>query len=184
MPVPDAPAFRDDRMRLPRLPAVFLALSLLYPAPPSHAEVYKCTDAQGRVTYTNDRSLARGCRALASSQPVSTVPAPARRSAPARTAAPRSTGAGSPAAVGFPQVSPADQRSRDQSRRQVLEAEMASEQAALQAAETALAEQESVRLGDERNYQKMLDRLQPFRDRVELHRRNIDALRSEISRLR
>lgn len=179
-------------MRPPRLPAPLLtaifALGLLIPAAPSHAEVYKCTDAQGRVTYTNDRSLARGCRALDPSQPVSTVPAP-RRAAPARSAtpaaAPRSTtNAANPAAIGFPQVSPADQRSRDQNRRQVLESEMASEQTALAAAETALAEQESIRLGDERNYQKVLDRLQPFRDRVELHKRNIDALRSEISRLR
>lgn len=168
-------------MRLLRFPA-FLALFLLNALAPAHAEVYKCTDPQGRVTYTNDRTLARGCKALDPSQPVSTVPAAPRRAAPApRTSAPAAT---NPAAVGFPQVSPADQRSRDQSRRQLLEFELASEQAALQAAETALAEQEAVRLGDERNYQKVLDRLQPFRDRVELHKRNLDALRGEIARLR
>ena len=51
-------------------------------------------------------------------------------------------------------------------------------------AEKALAEQEAIRLGDERNYQKVLDRLQPFKDKVELHKRNIKALRREISGLR
>lgn len=174
-------------LRLPApLAATLCALILLYPAAPSHATVYKCTDAQGRVTYTNDRSLGRGCKALDPSQAVSTVPAPQRRAVPApgtapRTATPRTS---NPAAIGFPQVSPADQRNRDQSRRQVLESEMASEQAALQAAEAALAEQEAVRLGDERNYQKVLDRLQPFRDRVDVHKRNIDALRREIGGLR
>lgn len=176
-----AAAFRDDCMRPPRLPAIF-ALIVLHPAAPAYAEVYKCTDAQGRITYTNDRTLARGCKALDSGQPVSTVPAPPRRAAtPPRPAAPA---ASSSAAAGFPQVSPADQRGRDQSRRQLLEAELASEQDALQAAEAALAEQEAIRLGDERNYQKVLDRLQPFRSRVDLHKRNIDALRGEIARLR
>ena len=81
-------------------------------------------------------------------------------------------------------MSPADQRARDDSRRQVLEAELATEEGALTAAEQALAEQESVRMGDERNYQKVLDRLQPFKDKVELHKRNIEALRREISGLR
>ena len=41
-----------------------------------------------------------------------------------------------------------------------------------------------MRLGDERNYQKVLDRLQPFKDKVDLHKRNIEALRREISGLR
>ncbi|HRG72082.1 MAG TPA: DUF4124 domain-containing protein, partial [Thauera aminoaromatica] len=39
-------------------------------------------------------------------------------------------------------------------------------------------------LGDERNYQKVLERVRPFKDRVELHKRNVDALRREISGLR
>ena len=62
--------------------------------------------------------------------------------------------------------------------------ERATEEGALAAAVKALAEQEAVRLGDERNYQKVLDRLQPFKDKVDLHKRNIEALRREISGLR
>jgi len=34
------------------------------------------------------------------------------------------------------------------------------------------------------HYQKVLDRVRPFKDRVELHKRNVDALRREISGLR
>ncbi|ENO86578.1 DUF4124 domain-containing protein [Thauera linaloolentis] len=148
---------------------------LLYAALPAQAEVYKCIDAEGRVTYTNDRSAARGCTALDTGQSVSTVPAPARRPA-------ASPGTVSPS--GFPKVSPGDQRARDDGRRQVLESELATEESALATAEKALAEQEAIRLGDERNYQKVLDRLQPYRDKVELHKRNIEALRREISGLR
>ncbi len=146
-------------------------------APPAHAEIYKCTDANGRVTYTNDRSLARGCVRLQSDQPVSSVPAPARRpAAPAVRETQQS--------ADFPRVSPSEQRGRDDARRQVLQEELRTEEQKLAEAEKALAEQESVRLGDERNYQKVLDRVQPFKDKMELHKRNVEALRREISGLR
>ncbi|HRP64592.1 MAG TPA: DUF4124 domain-containing protein [Thauera sp.] len=162
-------------MRSPRL---FLLLLLATLSAPAWADIYKCTDADGRVTYTNDRTLGRGCVRLESDLPVSSVPAPVRRPA----AAPAAPAATSPGA--FPRVSPNDQRSRDDARRQVLQSELATEETALAEAEKALAEQESIRHGDERNYQRVLDRLQPFKDKVELHKRNIEALRREISGLR
>ena len=135
--------------------------------------MYKCVDADGRVTYTNDPSLARGCKLLDSGQAVSTVPAPVRRPA-----------ASSTTPSSFPRVSAGDQRVRDDGRRQVLESELRTEEEALAQAERNLLEQESVRLGNERNYQKVLDRLQPFKDKLELHKRNIEALRREISGLK
>lgn len=174
--VPASRSWRPDkRMRPFRLLPLLLLTGL---AAPAYADIFKCTDADGRVTYTNDRSLGRNCVRLQSDQPVSTVPAPARRPA----AAPGAPASASPGA--FPRVSPDDQRSRDDARRQVLQGELATEEGALAEAEKALAEQEAVRLGDERNYQKVLDRLQPFKDKVELHKRNIEALRREISGLR
>ena len=148
-------------------------LLLLCTALPAQAAVYKCVDADGRVTYTNDPSLARGCKLLDSGQAVSTVPAPVRR--PAASSTTPST---------FPRVSADDQRARDDGRRQVLESELRTEEEALAEAERNLLEQESVRLGNERNYQKVLDRLQPFKDKLELHKRNIEALRREISGLK
>lgn len=156
-------------MRPSRLLPLLLLAGLALPA---HAEIYKCTDANGRVTYTNDRSIARGCVRLQSDQPVSSVPSPVRRPAAA------------PQGGDFPRVSPNEQRGRDDARRQVLQDELQGEEQKLAEAEKALAEQESIRLGDERNYQKLLDRVQPFKDRVELHKRNIEALRREISGLR
>ena len=160
-----------------------LSLTLLAGlAAPAYADIYKCTDGDGRVTYTNDRTLGRNCVRLQSDQPVSSIPAPTRRPAAASAATQPSAGTGSSGA--FPRVSPNDQRNRDDARRQVLQSELATEEGALAAAEKALAEQEAVRLGDERNYQKVLDRLQPFKDKVDLHKRNIEALRREISGLR
>jgi hypothetical protein len=156
---------------------LLLSLALLAPSF-AHAEIYKCVDADGRTTYTNDRTAAKGCKQLQQDQPVSSMPAPQR--APA--AAPSGSSSTSPSS--FPRVTPDTQRARDDTRRKVLEQELASEEGALAEAQKQLAEQEAVRLGDERNYQKVLDRLQPFKDKVELHQRNIEALRREMSNLR
>lgn len=170
----------QDRPFVMRLvPKIPLALALVALCTPAWATVYKCVDADGRVTYTNDRSLARGCTALSQDQPVSSVPAPARRA----TGTPQ-PGQPSTSPSAFPRVSPDAQRARDDTRRQILETELASEEKALSEAQAALAEQESIRSGDERNYQRVLDRLQPFKDQVELHQRNIEALRKEIGTLR
>ena len=44
-------------------------------------------------------------------------------------------------------------------------------------------EQESVRTGDERNYARVLERLQPFKDRVDTHEKNVEALKRELANL-
>ncbi len=84
----------------------------------------------------------------------------------------------------FPRVDDNAQKARDTDRRRILESELAAEQKNLEEAKKALAEQEAVRSGDERNYQRVLDRLQPFKDKVALHERNLEAIRKEIANLR
>ena len=88
------------------------------------------------------------------------------------------------ASESFPKVDGETQKKRDDERRRILEAELANEQQQLEAARQKLAEQEAVRTGDERNYQRFLDRVQPFRDAVANHERNIEAIRREISNLK
>jgi hypothetical protein len=84
----------------------------------------------------------------------------------------------------FPKVDGETQKKRDDERRRILETELANEQQQLEEARQKLAEQEAVRTGDERNYQRFLDRVQPFRDTVANHERNIEAIRREISNLK
>jgi len=137
------------------------------------ADVYKCveTDPQTgdeKVTYTNDRR-ARGCTRLSTDLPVSSVPGRSNVKAPTPASAPSVTN----------QV----QKQRDDTRQQILEAELKDEEAALETARKALAEQEAVRFGNERNYQKKLDRLQPFQNKVEQHERNVEALKKELGNL-
>lgn len=147
-----------------------LALALAWPYGTASAAIFKCVDSQGRITYTNDSGNAKGCAQLDDDLPVSSVPA----MRPPPKASPQN----------FPKVSPEVQRSRDDGRRAILDSELDTEQKALDKARADLAEQDAVRLGNERNYQRKLDRLQPFKDQIELHERNIEALKKEISNLR
>lgn len=84
----------------------------------------------------------------------------------------------------FPSVDKDTQRKRDDERRTILEQELAAEQKRLDAARRQMEEQQSVRLVTERDYQRYLDRVQPFRDSVENHERNVQAIQSELSNLR
>ncbi len=139
-------------------------------AMPAWADVYKCVDEDGHVTYTNTKPSPKAkCTALSRDQRVSTVPGRATNS---------------PTPAGFPKVSGDAQKARDNDRRTILEQELAAEQKNLDQAKKELAEQEAIRTGDERNYQRVLDRLQPYKDKVALHERNLEALKREIGNLR
>lgn len=81
---------------------------------------------------------------------------------------------------GMPDTSDA-QKTREQKRSDVLEEELRREQAELEKAEKTLVEQESMRGGDEKNYQKVLDRVQPYKDAVTLHKKNIESIKKEIA---
>jgi hypothetical protein len=136
----------------------------------ARADVYKCVDEDGHVTYTNSKPSPKAkCTTLSRDQRVSTVPGRA---------------ASTPSPAGFPKVDGDTQKARDSDRRKILEQELAAEQKNLEQAKKDLAEQEAIRTGDERNYQRVLDRLQPYKDKVALHERNIEALKKEIGNLR
>ena len=85
---------------------------------------------------------------------------------------------------GFPSIDRNTQRKRDDERRTILEQELAAEQKRLGAARQQMDEQQSVRLATERDYQRYLDRVQPFQDSVANHERNIQAIQSELNNLR
>jgi len=133
--------------------------------------LYKCTDSSGVVLYTNQKTNAKRCAVLSSEQPVSTFSAPKQAS--------RST---SPS--DFPRVDGDTQRGRDGDRRRILEQEYATEQQNLDKARKGLAEVESARQADEKNYLKYVDRVQALKDSVTLHERNVEALRHELANLK
>lgn len=141
--------------------------------PLAHADVmYQCVDAHGHKTFSNVKLSTPGMKCSAMDLgPATTVP-------PARPAIK------TPSPASFPKVGENDQKARDTDRRRILESELAAEQQNLEQAKKELAAQEAVRSGDERNYQRVLDRLEPFKNKVALHERNIEAIQRELDKLR
>lgn len=140
---------------------------------PAHADIYKCIGEGGSVTYSNVTK--RGCTRL------NLDPLPV--ASPAASSSSKSA-AGALTPSSFPKVGEDAQKARDNDRRRILEGELAAEQQNLEQAKQALAAQEAIRNGNERNYQKVLDRLQPFKDKVALHERNIESIQAELTRVR
>ena len=146
---------------------------------------YRCEDGNGRSTYTNVKEEMAGKKCTVVSREVSVVPVPSSAApggAPQK-AAPRPA---SPAASSAPsaRVDAATQRARDNDRRRILEDELRTAESDLDAAEKSLAAQEAVRRGDERNFQRVLERLKPFQDEVRRAEENVAALKRELASLR
>jgi hypothetical protein len=84
----------------------------------------------------------------------------------------------------FPKESTGERASAKDRQKAALESELQSEEALLAKAKAELAEQESIRTGGERNYAKVLERLQKYKDNVDLHSKNTEELRRELGKLR
>ena len=159
-------------------------LLLVAAAAPARAHnhiLYECTDASGAKQFTNIPADPKGCKKL------NVLPASGPSPSPAvNDSAPRPQTKSPPIATpsSFPRVDRALQRERDNDRRRILESELGTEEKLLQQAKKDLAEQESVRRADEKNYQRVLDRIEPFQKKVRLHENNVANIRSEISKLR
>jgi len=160
---------------------LFLMLLLMF-ATSAEADIYKCVDDVGHTTYTNDKpnNVSKGCTLMSRDLPVSSVPMPL----PANNAHKSNNSTSSSSPAGFPKVDENTQKSRDGDRRKILETELANEMKLLDAAKEELAQQEGQRLGGEKNYQKYLDRVERYKDSVQLHEHNIEAIRKEISNLK
>ena len=143
-------------------------------ANPLRADIFKCVGANGEVLFTSDRNEAKkvGCTQMTVTPNVVSSPPPAGKAA------------GSPSPESFPKVAPQVQQQRDNDRKRILETELINEEKNLQDAKRELAEQENIRLGSERNYQRVLDRLEPYQKKVKLHEDNIANLKKELANMR
>lgn len=152
-------------------------------APTASAVLCKYVDDNGNVTYS-DSPVKGAKKSTCFEAPPVPQPAPQPQPQP-QTSRPSAPQTASPAPPGgLPNVDQATQRRRDESRRKILEDELAVEERALAEARKALSEGEATRLGSERNYQRYLDRIQGLKDRVAQHERNVAALKQELSNLR
>lgn len=131
----------------------------------AQSEIYRCKDGSGRDIYTNVKRDTEGKNCRLVSREVSVVPVPP--------------------AVARPTTARADPaRARETDRRRILAEELDGEEKRLAEAKQRLAEQEAIRNGDERNYQKVLDRLKPYMEAVENAEKNVVQLKKELSNLK
>lgn len=143
--------------------------------------VYRCPGATpaDAPLYTDALSAkeaqAKNCRTLEGA-PITVIQGPK----------PRTTGATTPSATGpLPtvKVDPNEQRARDSDARRILESELAKAQGELAALQAEYKGGEPDRLGNERNYQKYLDRTAELKAGIERKESDIAAIKREIAKL-
>jgi hypothetical protein len=128
---------------------------------------YRCSTSSGAAAYFN----------VPANASVS-VPAP-ERSAPVRR--PAAGPSPTPSATAFPRVDPETQRGRDDMRRKVLGDELAAEEKLLADSRAAYANGAPSPTAEEQaDPQKYADRIARLRQAVQLHERNIEALKKEL----
>ncbi len=124
--------------------------------------LYKCTQGSGVQAFFD-------------------VPDGTAESAPAAKPSPAARPATSPSPASFPKIDAGTQKSRDDLRRKVLQDELANEEKLLAEARSAWGEGSPPPLPEEKaNAQKYADRIARLRQAVQLHERNVDALKREL----
>ena len=144
-----------------KLPLPLIALLLPFAAVAN--TLYKCTDDSGVVLYTNQKAPKKNCVVLSHQA----APPPATGAAKPRASA-------TPTPGDFPRVSGSEQKARDGDRRAILDKELANELQNAEKAKKALQEAGN----------QPADKLQPLRDTVALHERNVESLKKELGNLR
>ena len=128
----------------------------------SGSDMYKCMARSGNMSYFN-------------------VPDATPEGAPAARPSPAARPAASPSPASFPKIDAGTQKSRDDLRRKVLQDELANEEKLLAEAKVALGDGSPPPLPEEKaNAQKYADRLGRMRQTVQLHERNVEALKREL----
>jgi hypothetical protein len=162
------------------LPAVLLAIA---PAA-AMADIHRCTDAEGLVTFTDSPSrkfkscvlLYRDAQAPASRvEPAAGTGAPAQGAPRARGDSPAAAVRGNPGPENFPRIERAEQRDRDLKARQIVERELASEQRLLDEARRQVAALGAT-VTDRAD-----PRLRDLQNSVSRHERNIAEIQRQLA---
>lgn len=148
----------------------------------AQSTVYRCPGPP--VLYTDALSAKeaqdKGCRSIEGT-PITVLQAPPR-ARPNASAPP--AGAGDAARGSMDgRIDPNQQKSRDGERRRVLEAELREAEDRLASLQREYAGGAAERRGDERNYQKYLDRMAELKASIVRQETDVQALKREISKL-
>jgi len=167
-----SPAFRARPFLT--VAGIAIALAVAMPAADADATICKYQDADGNVVYSNV-APGKGLRKL-SCEIADETPRRASTTGTARASTTPSS---------FPRVDSETQKSRDEKRRKVLDDELASEQKLLNEAREAYDNGAPPPLPAEKSdAEKYRQRIARLRQTVQLHERNVEALRKEIAAIR
>jgi hypothetical protein len=162
-------------MTMRHLAAIILAAPLATAW--AQGTVYRCPGPP--VLYTSEitdkEAKERGCRTIENA-PITVVSPPKRAPQAGTPPASGPRGEGS-------RVDPKEQRQRDSDARAILEAELKREEEALAALQKEFNNGEPERQGNERNYQRYLDRVEQMREAIARKQADIAALRRELGKL-
>jgi hypothetical protein len=155
-------------------PRYFIVLLSLCYTGWAQAEIYKRVDGDGHVTYSS--TPLKGARKL-KLQPLTTMPPP-----------PPMRERDNEGAADFPRVDSATQKRRDNTSKQILEDELATEQKALAEARKNLqdgSENPEVYTDKEgkvyQNVAKQNEKMNFLHKQLQMHEKNIAALKTELS---
>jgi hypothetical protein len=177
------------RVKTMVLAILSLALPLAASAQGAGAPVYRCPG--NPVLYTDALSAKeakdKGCRTLEGA-PITVIQGPAPKAKVANTALAGSAApaAGSGSAASRPaeaRVDPADQKARDTDSKRILAAELRKEEERLAALQKEFNAGEPERRGDERNYQKYIERVAELKASIARKEGDIVSIKREIAKL-
>ena len=162
---------------LNRLLAPLLVLASL--GAQAQGTVYRCPGPP--VLYTDALSAKeaaeKGCRTIEGT-PITVLQAPKPR-----PAAPNAAATEGSTRSGDSRVDAGQQRVRDDERSRVLQTELRQAEERLATAQKEFNNGQGERRGDERNYQKYLDRMAELKDNIARFEADVQALKREIAKL-
>jgi len=156
------------------LPLAWVLTGLVAAAPAFAAEpnvTYKCPGRIYSNTMTAKEAKDKGCTVLEGSVTVIQGTKPRPVSTASASSPPGS------------RVDPADQRARDSDARRILEAELKREEDRLAALTAEYNNGEPERRGDEKNYQKYIERTADLKAQIERKTSDIAAIKRELAKL-
>jgi hypothetical protein len=159
---------------LPGLLGIALASAYLPSLAQAGSVYYVCPGNVFTNTISDQEAKSRGCKARETQLPTTIAGPKPRPVASPGGASPRSTDA---------RVDPAEQKARDTDARTILQNELRKEESALEALKRDYNNGEPERQGDERNYQKYLERTNELKAAITRKEADIASLRRELQKL-
>jgi hypothetical protein len=139
---------------------------------PDSSVMYRCPGNDYKNTITAKEAEKLGCKRIEGA-PVTVI----------QMTKPRASTGAVPAASGSARVDPVAQRARDSDARRILEGELHAEEEKLAVMQKEFNNGQPERQGDEKNFQKYLDRVDAMRAAIARKQTDIAALQREIKKL-